>query len=164
MNGRIFLGGWTLPGSALMAAALIIGPVGQVVADDLDVTMEVVGEHASEERIARELRLPEAADQTAEETSREGLETASEARDRGRDFGQDRAESARQRGDEARQRGEEGRQRGEEARQRGDEARQERGAAQERRDAARERGQGLGRDERPAEPGAERGQGRNPRD
>ena len=164
MNGRIFLGGWTLPGSALMAAALIIGPVGQVVADDLDVTMEVVGEHASEERIARELRLPEAADQTAEETSREGLETAGEARERGRDFGQDRAESARQRGEEARQRGDEARQRGEEARQRGDEARQERGAAQERRDAARERGQGVGRDERPAEPGAERGQGRSPRD
>ncbi|WP_253480436.1 hypothetical protein [Natronocella acetinitrilica] len=85
---------------------------GKAVADDLDVTMEVIGEDATEERIVRELilprDLPDAASERGERGER-GTRIADDARERGRAFGQERADEARQRGQDARQRGQEAR-------------------------------------------------------
>lgn len=71
---------------------------------DLDVTMEVVGENASEERVVRELSLPEVPRDARGGDAGRGSERSGEARERGREFGQQRAESARERGEDARER------------------------------------------------------------
>lgn len=84
--------------------------------DDLDVTMGVIEDDATEERVSRELTLPESASEQGRESSRQGLDTANEARERGREFGQERAAEGRERGEAAR---EEAEKRGAEARERG---------------------------------------------
>ncbi len=93
-------------GKYLLAVGFVglLGGAGAM-ADELDVTMDVVDSDATEERVVRELRIPEPAAEAGREPPTEGLGSAPEARERGREFGQERAESARERGRDARERG-----------------------------------------------------------
>lgn len=89
---------------ALPVGALALALTTTAASQELDVTMEVVDEDATEERMVNRLELPRHASDQGRESSSFGRDTANQAREQGREFGQDQAREASERAAEARAR------------------------------------------------------------
>lgn len=86
----------------LLAVLIPLVFAAPLAADD-DVTMMVVEEGETADRVLAPIELPEAAAEEGVTNSAEGLATANEAREKGREFGEARAAEGRERGEQARE-------------------------------------------------------------
>ena len=98
---------------SLLIGIFAAGMAAPALADDLGVTLQILDEHGGEERVMREIALPEGAAAQAHESARHGLQTANRAREGGgRELGRERAMEARERGQAMRGSARESRQEG----------------------------------------------------